>query len=43
VVSLLLIAAWLVLTFITPAGFGAVHLLLATGATMLVVWWGEAG
>ena len=36
--ALALLAAWIVLTFVTPLGVGAVHLLLAAGVTLLVRW-----
>ena len=44
--SLTLLAAivslitWVVLVFFTSVTAGAVHLLLAVGATLLVRWWG---
>ena len=31
--------AWVVLVFFTAVGAGAVHLLLAVSATLLVRWW----
>ena len=31
--------AWVVLVFFTPMTAGAIHLLLALGATLLVRWW----
>jgi hypothetical protein len=31
--------AWIVLVFFTPVNAGAIHLLLALGATLLVRWW----
>jgi hypothetical protein len=31
--------AWIVLLFFTPVTAGAMHLLLALGATLLVRWW----
>jgi hypothetical protein len=33
------LVAWGVLVFLTPVTAGAVHLLLALGATLLVRWW----
>lgn len=36
VVSLI---AWVVFAFILKVGSGAIHLLLAVGATLLVRWW----
>ena len=45
--SLTLLAAivaligWVVLVFFTPMSAGAVHLLLAVGATLLVRWWAQ--
>lgn len=41
VVAVVLLLAWLVLGFLVPVGVGAVHLLYAAGATLLVRWWGE--
>lgn len=35
------LAAWLLLTFVMPAGSGLVHLLLGIGLVSLVVWWGK--
>ena len=34
------LAAWVLLVFFTPMTAGAIHLLLALGATLLVRWWG---
>ena len=34
------LVAWAVLVFFTPMTAGAIHLLLALGATLLVRWWG---
>ena len=31
--------AWVVLVYFTPVTAGAIHLLLALGATLLVRWW----
>lgn len=31
--------AWVVIVFFTPVTAGAIHLLLALGATLLVRWW----
>jgi hypothetical protein len=36
IVSLL---AWIALVFFTPVDAGAIHLLLALSATLLVRWW----
>lgn len=33
------LVAWVVLVFFTQASAGAIHLLLAVGATLLVRWW----
>ena len=37
--GLVLIVAWVVFTFILKVGSGAVGLLLAAGATLVVRWW----
>lgn len=37
--ALLSIAVWAILVFGTAVNAGAVHLLLALGATLLVRWW----
>jgi hypothetical protein len=37
--ALLSIAVWAILVFGTAVHTGAVHLLLALGATLLVRWW----
>jgi hypothetical protein len=34
------LVAWVVLVFFTAITAGAIHLLLALGATLLVRWWG---
>ena len=39
VIALASLAAWVVLAFVVPVTSGAVHLLLAVGATLLVRWW----
>ena len=39
IVALLSLVAWILLAFAFPVGIGAVHLLLATGVTLLVRWW----
>ena len=39
VAALLSLAAWVVFAFILKVGPGAIHLLLAAGATLLVRWW----
>jgi hypothetical protein len=41
VVAVLCLLAWMVFGFLVPVGIGAVHLLYAAGATLLVRWWGE--
>ncbi|MEO6066924.1 MAG: hypothetical protein ABJB33_00185 [Gemmatimonadota bacterium] len=33
------LVAWVVFAFILKVGSGAIHLLLAVGATLLVRWW----
>ena len=38
-IAVVLLVAWVILGFIVPVGIGAVHLLLAVGATFLVRWW----
>jgi hypothetical protein len=35
----LMLAVWILLTFLVPAGLGIVHLLLATGVVLLIRWW----
>src|SRR4026209_992953 len=40
ILSLLCLAAWVVLTFVRPVGLGIVHVLLALGAVLWVRWWG---
>ena len=35
------LAAWILLTFVVPAGTGMTHLLLGTGLVAIVVWWGK--
>jgi hypothetical protein len=37
--AIVALIAWVVLAFFTPMTAGAVHLLLAVGATLLVRWW----
>ena len=37
--AVLSLIAWVGLVFFTPVTAGAVHLLLALGATLLVRWW----
>ncbi len=34
------LVAWITLVFFTSVNAGAIHLLLAVGATLLVRWWG---
>lgn len=33
------LVAWVIFAFILKVGSGAIHLLLAVGATLLVRWW----
>ncbi len=33
------LAAWVIFAFLLKVGSGAIHLLLAVGATLLVRWW----
>jgi len=37
--AIVALAAWVVLVFFTAVTAGAVHLLLAVSATLLVRWW----
>lgn len=37
--ALALIAAWILFTFVLPAGLGIVHLLLALGVALVIRWW----
>ena len=37
--ALVSFVAWIVFGFVMPVGIGAVHLLLAASATLLVRWW----
>jgi len=37
--ALVLIAAWVLLTYVRPLGLGVVHLLLASGVVLLMRWW----
>lgn len=39
--ALLALALWAVLAFVVQVPAGAVHLLLALGATLLVYWFGR--
>ncbi len=39
VAAILSLIAWVFFAFIYKAGPGAIHLLLALGATLLVRWW----
>jgi hypothetical protein len=39
VAALVSLIAWVVFAFILKVGPGAIHLLLAAGATLLVRWW----
>jgi hypothetical protein len=38
-IAVVCIVAWIVLTFFSPVTSGAIHLLLAVGATLLVRWY----
>ncbi|HEY7505618.1 MAG TPA: hypothetical protein VH700_16085 [Gemmatimonadales bacterium] len=38
--ALVALVAWVLLVVFTPMTAGAIHLLLAIGATLLVRWWG---
>jgi hypothetical protein len=37
--AVLSLVLWIVLAFISPVGFGAVHLLLAVSTTLFVRWY----
>ncbi len=39
VAALAALALWIVLGFLFPVGVGAIHLLFAVGATLLVRWY----
>ena len=39
VLGVLALVAWVLLTYVVPAGLGAVHALLAVGMVLLVYWW----
>ncbi len=39
ILAVLTLVAWAVLTFASSITAGAIHLLLAVGATLLVRWW----
>lgn len=39
IIALAALLLWVVLVFIRPVPFGAVHLLLGLGTTLLVRWW----
>jgi hypothetical protein len=39
IAALVSFVAWIVFGFVMPVGIGAVHLLLAVSATLLVRWW----
>lgn len=39
VASVVCLAAWIVLVFITPIGLGIVHLLLGIAGVLWVRWW----
>ncbi len=39
VAALVSLLAWIILVFFTPVNAGAIHLLLALGAVLLVRWW----
>ena len=38
-IAIVCLVAWIALAFVVPVGIGAVHLLLAVGAVLLVRWW----
>lgn len=38
-IAVISLTLWVILTFVTPLGVGAVHLLLGLGASLLVRWW----
>lgn len=39
IVALLSLALWIVFAFVLPVGIGAIHVLFAIGATLLVRWY----
>lgn len=39
IIAIACLALWIVFGFVIPIGIGAVHLLLAAGAVLLVRWW----
>jgi hypothetical protein len=39
IVAVLSLILWIVFAFIVPVGIGAIHLLFALGATLLVRWY----
>lgn len=39
IAGIITLAAWVVFAFILKVGSGAIHLLLAVGATLMVRWW----
>ncbi|MGH7703532.1 MAG: hypothetical protein ACREMO_10585 [Gemmatimonadales bacterium] len=43
IMALAALLLWVVFVFILPVPFGAIHLLLGLGATLLVRWWALRG
>ncbi len=41
--ALFALALWILFTFVRPIGLGIVHLFLAAGAVLWVVWWATRG
>jgi len=39
ILALLSLILWILLAFVFPLGIGAIHVLLAAGATLLVRWY----
>lgn len=39
IVALLALTTWIVFAFVVPVAFGAIHLLLGLGVTLLIRWW----
>jgi uncharacterized membrane protein (DUF485 family) len=39
IIALVALISWISLLLLTPVTSGAIHLLLALGATLLVRWW----
>jgi hypothetical protein len=38
-IAVISLTLWVILTFVTPLGVGAVHLLLGLASILLVRWW----